>query len=88
MDKECLSQSPQKSSEYFSDSADLYPTGLFVLNQNGLVFNVNETGLSLISLKKENIISKNFVDFLDENSKSDFPNFFLNTARNNPCSWF
>ena len=60
----------------YSSSADLYPTGLFVLNENGRVFNVNEAGLSLISLKRENIISKSFVDFLNETSKRDFENFF------------
>jgi PAS domain S-box-containing protein len=59
----------------YSNSADLYPTGLFVLNEKGIVFNVNDTGQSLISIKKENIISKNFIDFLNENSKTNFEDF-------------
>jgi PAS domain S-box-containing protein len=59
----------------YSNSADLYPSGLFVLNENGIVFNVNETGLFLISLKRENIISKSFTDFLNENKISEFSDF-------------
>jgi len=68
--------SQENSKHDILDSADLYPTGLFVIDQNGVVFNVNEAGLSLISLTKENIISKSFVDFLNEDSKSDFQSCF------------
>jgi len=59
-----------------SSSYVLYPTGLFVLNQNGVIFYVNEVGLALISLKRENILKKSFFDFLDENDRSDFQSFF------------
>lgn len=59
-----------------SSSYVLYPTGLFVLNQNGVIFYVNEVGLGLISLKRENILKKSFFDFLHENDKSNFQRFF------------
>ncbi len=59
-----------------SSSYVLYPTGLFVLNQNGVIFYVNEVGLGLISLKRENVLKKSFFDFLDENDRSDFQRFF------------
>ena len=76
MEKKGLFQSQLKLDDYFSDSADLFPTGLFLLDRNGVVINANESGLSLISLIKENIIGKRFVDFLDTNSKEGFQKFF------------
>jgi PAS domain S-box-containing protein len=66
-----------------SSSYLLYPTGLFLLNQNGEIFYVNEVGLGLISLKGENILKKSFFDFLDENDKIDFQGFFQK-ASNSP----
>jgi PAS domain S-box-containing protein len=59
-----------------SSSYLLYPTGLFLLKQNGEIFFANKVGLRLVSLKGENILKKNFFDFLDENEKSDFQEFF------------
>ena len=76
MDNKSLFQSHLDLSDYFSDSTDLFPTGLFVLGQDGVVINVNEIGLSLICIRKENIISKRFVDFLETNGKDDFQRFF------------
>jgi len=70
----------EKSSHNTSDSPDLYPTGLFVLNQFGVIFNANEPGLSLISSKKEDIVKKNFLEFLDESGKINFQSFFYKAS--------
>ena len=36
----------------YSNSADLYPTVLFIFSENWIVFKVNEVGLLLIGIKK------------------------------------
>jgi PAS domain S-box-containing protein len=56
-------------------SADLYPTGLFVINQIGKILYVNDAGLALISLSKEDVTDKSFIEFIDENDKNDFQEF-------------
>ncbi len=69
-----------KSTYNISDSPDLYPTAVFVINKYGVIFNTNKLGLSLISSKKENIINKNFLGYLDENGKNNFQQFFYKTS--------
>jgi len=70
----------EKSTRNTSDSPDLYPTGLFVLNKYGVIFNANKPALSLISSKKENILKKNFLEFLDESGKNNFQRFFYKAS--------
>lgn len=70
----------EKSDHNISDSPDLYPTGLFVLNKYGVIFNANKPGLSLISSKNDNLLNKNFLDYLDENGKINFQRFFYKAS--------
>ncbi|UCH66797.1 MAG: PAS domain-containing sensor histidine kinase [Ignavibacterium sp.] len=56
-------------------SAELYPTSLFVLNQDGMVLYANDAGLDLIRLSKEDVTDKFFSEFIDENDKFDFQEF-------------
>ena len=70
----------EKSAHNISDSPDLYPTGVFVINKYGVIFNANKPGLSLINSKEENIFKKNFLEFLDESGKSNFQRFFYKAS--------
>ena len=70
-----------KSTRKIADPPDLYPTGLFVLNQFGVIFNANKPALSLISSKRESVVKKNFLDFLDESGKSNFQSFFYKASK-------
>jgi PAS domain S-box-containing protein len=63
-----------------SDSPDPYPTGLFVINKFGVIFNANKSGLSLISSKNDNILNKNFLDYLDEYGKNNFQRYFYKAS--------
>ncbi len=56
----------------FSQTIEFFPAGLFVLNQDALIIDVNKLGLSLICNDKKEILNKNFSEFIDENEKEQF----------------
>jgi PAS domain S-box-containing protein len=66
----------RKSSDTVLNSIDHYPTGLFVINEYGVIISINNQGLSLLGSKNENLSNRNFLEYLDENGKTDFPKFF------------
>ena len=61
----------------FSPIIELFPAGFFVLNQEGVIVDINKLGLSLIGLEKEEILERNFTDFIDEIDRG----YFLNTLQ-------
>lgn len=68
-----------KSAFNLVTSANLYPTGLFVLDQNGIISYANDAGLDLIGATKEVVEDNSFLKFINENDKYDFKRF-LNRA--------
>jgi len=56
----------------FPDTIELFPAGLFVLNQDALIIDVNKPGLLLICNDKKEILNKNFSEFIEEKDKEKF----------------
>jgi len=59
--------------------AELFPASLFVLNEQGIIYDANETALELIGEGKNNIVQTNFIDFIEENYRDSFLDFLKNT---------
>jgi len=58
-----------------SNSFEIYPMGVFLLDSIGDILYANRLGSSLVGSKNENLIKKSFLELIDEKSKSDFQKF-------------
>lgn len=58
--------------ENFPHPIEIFPSGLFVLNENILVIDVNKLGLSFIGCKKEEILGRDFSEIIAENDRDQF----------------
>ncbi|NQV35102.1 MAG: PAS domain-containing protein [Phycisphaeraceae bacterium] len=48
------------------------PVGYFVLDQSGVIVNVNDTGMSMVGWPREQIVTKSFSEFVDQEDSGHF----------------
>jgi PAS domain S-box-containing protein len=63
---------PENYRSKFSSVIELFPSGLFVLNEDALIIDVNKAGLSLIGKMKNEISERNFFELIDDNDRNRF----------------
>jgi len=51
---------------------DLYPSGLFLLNDAALLYDINKIGQAFIGRRKEEILGRNFSELVDERDREQF----------------
>ncbi len=66
----------KKSALVLSETVDLYPTSVIIINEFGVIFNANSAAISLIGGKKGSTLSKNFLEYIDLISQSNFKKYF------------
>lgn len=72
----------------YVDFYNSLPIGIFILNKDRLITEINSKGISLLNTKKENIISTAFVFFLADNSQIKFSRYtkeILKTQEAHEC---
>ena len=56
----------------YSDLYDFAPIGYFILDKNGLIYNVNLTGAAMIGIERALLIKKPFHLYVAEDFKDSF----------------
>jgi PAS domain S-box-containing protein len=60
--------------EILSSIPELIPTALFLSDEKGLIIYSNSPGATLLDVEIANLQHKNFLEFVDDNSKNNFRN--------------
>jgi len=75
------SQEIQKQKDRFSSLFDAAPVGYIVINKEGLIIDINKTGVRLFNKDKNMLIGKPFAAFVSSADISSFYKFLTNITR-------
>jgi len=59
----------------FAGLYDLAPVGYFILDEYGIVKELNNTGCAMLDMPRGGMVGKNFLNFIDDNDSAVFINF-------------
>lgn len=72
----CANLALKESSDRFAQLFDFAPVGYLVLDEVGIVKDINLTGLSLLGVDKENLVNRNFQTILSPEESEHWQLYF------------
>jgi len=74
-DKKALSPSSERSRNNIPQSIELFPTSIYILDERGIIIEVNSPALELTGGERRKIIQTSFINLIEENQRSYFQIF-------------
>jgi PAS domain S-box-containing protein len=74
-DKINLSPSSESSENKRLQAIELFPTSIYLLDQQGFIIEVNSPALELTGGERYNVIQTNFINLIEEKQRSNFKTF-------------
>jgi two-component system sensor histidine kinase/response regulator len=78
-DKINLSPSSESSEKNILQAIELFPTSVYILDERGIIIEVNSPALELTGGTRKKVIQTSFINLIKENQRSDFQ-IFLNKS--------
>ena len=74
-DKINLSPSPESSEKNILQAIELFPTSVYILDERGIIIEVNSPALELTGGERKKVIQTSFINLIEENQRNDFQIF-------------
>lgn len=74
-DKNDLSPSSERSGNNMLKALELFPTSIYILNERGIIIELNSPALELTGGERKKVIQTSFINLIEENKRSYFQIF-------------
>jgi PAS domain S-box-containing protein len=74
-DKKDLSPSSERSGNNILQAIELFPTSIYILDEQGIIIEVNSPALELTGGERKKVIQTSFINLIEENKRSYFQIF-------------
>jgi PAS domain S-box-containing protein len=74
-DKKNLSPSSESSGNNILQEIELFPTSIYILDERGIIIEVNNQALELTGGERKNVIQTSFINLIEENQRDHFQIF-------------
>ena len=80
-DKKKLSPSSESSGNKILHELELFPTSIYILDEQGVIIELNSLAQKLTGGEREQVIQTSFIDIIEEYQRSYFQTFLDNTFK-------
>jgi len=74
-DKKDLSPSSERSGNNILQAIELFPTSIYILDEQGIIIEVNSPALELTGGERKKVVQTSFINLIEENKRSYFQIF-------------
>ncbi len=80
-DKNVLSPSSERSGNKLLQEIELFPTSIYILDERGVIIEVNSPALELTGGERKKVIQTSFINLIEDNQRSNFQIFLDNSFK-------